>query len=192
MAAAVVGDFEDVAWLQAFLEKHSLGGFFCVSREQHAAVALGDTDDDGIAVQVGAGPAQARLDRCEEFESDPVVEVERHAAFAWLARRTRRLHESHHLVVGGGGVCHALIEEDPDGHGFEHLVHAADVVRVGVAGNHEVEALDSPGAEHRDDIPLSGASIDQDRLASGRTEQHRITLADIEDIDREVSGECCE
>ena len=66
------------------------------------------------------------------------------------------------------------------------------MVRVGVAGNHEVEAFDAPGAEHRDDIALSGAGIDQDGLASGRTEQHRITLADIEDIDREVSGECCE
>ena len=63
-------------------------------------------------------------------------------------------------------------------------VHAAVVVAMVMADRHQVERLDSLAPEGVQGGVLGRAGVDQGGLALGRTDQDRVALADVEDLDR--------
>ena len=69
-------------------------------------------------------------------------------------------------------------------HGAHDLVHAAVVIAMVMADRHQVERLDPLSLEHAQGGVPGRAGVDQGGLALGRTNQDRVALADVEDLDR--------
>ena len=61
----------------------------------------------------------------------------------------------------------------------DHLVHAAVMIAVVVGNDHEVNRFDASAFQRSDRAFLGGAGVDQGRLALGRSNQDRVSLADV-------------
>ena len=75
----------------------------------------------------------------------------------------------------------AVVHIEADRHRLEHPGHPADVVRVRMGRDQQVDSGDAHFPEKGDDV--SPARVDQRGLALRRLQEHRVALADVEEGD---------
>lgn len=101
----------------------------------------------------------------EDIDLDLRAKVEAVPDLCGLVGHAVALDEGHQLSVGGGGVGLAAVEVAADWVRAQYVVEAADMVRMRVGGNDQVELGHTACREQGLQRNPSGSCVDEDRLA---------------------------
>lgn len=164
------------------LEQIGLACGLSITRKQKGDLPVGELQHERGVVQVrrlGIAPQHSKL---HGPEGNAI------ATLGFIIGRFCLSNRVQELLKGASGMHCTRCPHRANRQGVQHLNQPTDMIRVGVGGDHEIDALDLLIAQVRQGLTVIVPAINQGGGAIGCLDQDTIPLTNINDMHRE--GAC--